>query len=563
MIHALTLAALLLPAADRPTGDRRQTRSVTLAPHGMVATSHPLAAQAGLQILIDGGNAVDAAIAANAVLGVVEPMSNGLGGDLFAVVWDAKTEKLYGLNASGRSPKAISRELLVEKGLDMVPLNGPLSWSLPGCASGWDALHGRFGSMPVPEILAPARGYAVDGFPVTEVIAHYWSRSQRLLAATPGGRSAFLKEDGSVPRVGDRMTNFPLARTLERLAGNGLQSFYHGDVADEMVAYSDSAGGLFTAEDFHGHAAEWVEPVSTHYRGHTVWELPPNGQGIAALQILNLLEPHDVAGMGHNTPEFLHLFVEAKKLAFADRARFYADPAMAEVPTAELVSKAYAAERAKLIDPARAASGIPPGDPKLGAGDTIYLTVVDKDRNCVSLIQSTYYGWGSGHVPADLGFMWQNRGNLFTLEEGHPNVLEGGKRPFHTIIPAFVTKDGKPWLSFGVMGGDMQPQGHVQILVNMIDHGMNLQLAGDVPRVRHFGSAQPTGAAENEGGGFVALESGIGKDTAAKLEQMGHQVRFDRDAGSFGGYQAILLDHGNRMLRGASESRKDGAAVGY
>ncbi|MBI4578523.1 MAG: gamma-glutamyltransferase, partial [Planctomycetes bacterium] len=477
------MTLLLAAPGDRPSGNPHQGRSVVMATHGMVATSHPLAAQAGIDILKQGGNAIDAAIAANAVLGVVEPMSCGIGGDLFAIVWDAKTRKLYGLNASGRSPYAASIEFFRDKGLSAIPTRGPLSWSVPGCVDGWETLRARFGAMSFPRILAPAIGCADEGFAVTEVIGNEWIATEERLQASPDAARTYLR-DGRAPRVGEKMTNRFLAATYKRIAEAGAADFYHGDIARRIVSFSEANGGLFTLKDFVDHRSTWVEPVSTTYRGYEVWELPPNGQGIAVLAILNLLEPYDIKGLGHNSAEFLHLFVEAKKLTYADRARFYADPDVVKnLPIAELISKPYADRRRRLIDPSRAALGVPPGDPRLSqGGDTVYITVVDKDRNAVSLIQSIYVGWGSGLVPGDLGFALQDRGTLFTLDPSHPNRLEPHKRPFHTIIPAMVTRDGLPWLCFGVMGGDMQPQGQVQVLCNLIDHGRNVQEAGAAAR---------------------------------------------------------------------------------
>ncbi len=537
-----------------------QHRSVVIAPNGMVATSHVLAAQAGVEILRRGGTAVDAAIATDAVLGVVEPMSCGIGGDLFAIVWDAKTRKLTGLNASGRSPFAANRQLFLDKGLKEIPETGPLSWSVPGCVDGWEMLRARFGKTSLAEILAPAIGYAENGFGVTEIIGRSWAGSTRVLSSTPGGARAYLK-DGRAPRIGERMTNADLARTYRLIAEGGRDAFYRGPIADAIVAYSRQAGGLFERRDFEEHTSEWVEPVSTSYRGYDVWELPPNGQGIAVLEMLNVLETYDLRRMGHNSPEFLHLFVEAKKLAFADRAAFYSDmDFFKDLPLAGLISKDYAERQRRRIDPNRAARVVDAGDAKIGRADTVYLTVVDKDRNAVSLIQSIYYGWGSGHVPGELGFMLQNRGTLFALDERHPNRIEPHKRPFHTIIPAMVTKEGRPWLSLGVMGGDMQPQGHVQVLINMIDHGMNVQAAGEAARCQHVGSSTPTGQIMSDGG-RVQLEPGFTDAAVRTLEEKGHRV--SRGQWGFGGYQAIMIDAESGLLYGGSDPRKDGAAVGY
>ena len=544
---------------DRPGKMPKQSRSVTLARQGIVATSHPLAAEAGLDILKAGGNAVDAAIAANAMLGVVEPMSCGIGGDLFVLYWDNKTQKLYGLNASGRSPYQLTREVFAKLGLDQIPDRGPLSWSVPGCVSGWEALRARFGSKPMAELLEASIQTAEQGFPVPEVIAHYWSGAPRAMADWPDSQATYLIA-GRAPRFGEIFRNPRLAASYRLIADKGPDAFYKGSIAERIARFSERHGGYLSLRDFAEHRSDWIEPVGTNYRGYDVWELPPNGQGIAALQMLNLLEPHDVRGMGIGSADYLHLLIEAKKLAFADRAKFYADPEKNRLPTAELISKPYAQERARLIDMRAANNHVPAGDPKLAHGDTVYLTVVDKDRNCCSLIQSLYYGFGSQVVPGDVGFALQNRGALFALDPTHLNALEPRKRPFHTIIPAMVTKNGQPWFCFGVMGGDMQPQGHVQVLVNLIDFGLNAQQAGDAARVRHFGSATPTGEPAQEGG-TVVVEPGIAEETVQSLRQRGHRVMRARDG--FGGYQGILIDAEHGVLHGATEARKDGAAVGY
>ncbi len=545
---------------DRPAAVPHQSRSAVVAGHGIVATSQPLAAEVGLDILKSGGNAADAAIATCAMMGLVEPMSCGMGGDLFAIYWDAKTEKLYGLNASGRSPYSLNIDVFRERGIDAIPSSGPLSWSVPGCVSGWEALAKRFGTMKFDRTLAPAIEYAENGFAVSEIIARGWRASENALNRWPDSAATYLPE-GRAPREGELFRNPNLADSFRRIAQDGSEAFYRGAIAERIVAFSEANDGFFAMRDFHDHHADWVEPVSTTYRGYDIWELPPNGQGIAALEMLNLLEPYDLASMGPGSPEYWHLFVEAKKLAFADRARFYADPAFEKLPVEELISKQYASRQGKRIDRDRAATNVPAGDPKLTHGDTIYLTVVDKDRNCCSFIQSNYYGFGSQVTPGDVGFVLQNRGALFALDNEHPNRLEPHKRPFHTIIPAMATKDGKPWLSFGVMGGDMQPQGHVQMLVNIIDFGMNVQLAGDAARVRHVGSATPTGRPANSAGGTVLVESGISEDVVDGLREKGHRVLYNR--GMFGGYQAILLDHQHGTLRAGSDPRKDGCAVGY
>ena len=559
----MTVAASLEVCAaeyDRPSKFPHQSRSVVVAKNGIVATSHPLAAQVGLDVLKAGGNAIDAAIATNAMMGVVEPMSCGIGGDLFVIYWDNKSQKLYGLNASGRSPYSLTREVFRQKELKEIPELGPLSWSVPGCVDGWETLRARFGTRPLAELLRPAIDTAETGFPVSEVIAGGWRGSVKNLSAWPDSSRVYLKQ-GRAPEHGEIMTLPELAATYREIAAHGRDVFYRGKIAQEIVAFSEANGGYFSLKDFADHTSDWIDPVSTTYRGYTVWELPPNGQGIAALQMLNLLEGFDLKSLGPKSPEYVHLLIEAKKLAFADRARFYADPAFEKLPVPQLISKAYADQQRPRIDLKKAAINLRAGVPKLEHGDTIYLTVVDQDRNCCSMIQSLYFGFGSQVVPGKVGFVLQNRGNLFALDDHHLNRLEPHKRPFHTIIPAMVTKDGKPWFSFGVMGGDMQPQGHVEVLINMIDFGMNPQMAGDASRIRHGGSETPTGTPEEPHGGTVYLESGFPVETLRQLEAMGHKL--DKSAGSFGGYQGILIDEKHGTLHGATDPRKDGAAVGY
>jgi gamma-glutamyltranspeptidase/glutathione hydrolase len=539
---------------------RGSRRSVVMAPCGMVATSQPLAAQAGIDILKAGGTAVDAAIAVNAVLGVVEPMSCGIGGDLFAIVWDAAAGTLTGLNASGRAPYAASIDLFTQKGLSRIPDRGPLAWSVPGCVDGWACLHSRFGRLAYGAVLAPAIEYAEHGFPVTDIIGRDWAGAEGVLFPWAESARVYLP-GGRAPRPGERFRNPDLAQTYRLIARDGREAFYAGEIADRIAACSETEGGLLSRADLRDHRSTWDDPVCTTYRGHTVWELPPNGQGIAALQMLNVLEGFNLSALGHNTAETLHLQIEAKKLAYADRAVYYADPAYAGVPVAALLSKEYAERQRSRIDLHRAAQAVPAGDPALERGDTAYMTVVDRDRNAVSLIQSLYHGFGSGVVPPGTGFPLQNRGRLFSLDPAHRNALQPHKRPFHTIIPAMVTKDGRPWLSFGLMGGAMQPQGHVQVLCNLIDFGMDIQEAGDAARFNHSGSAEPTGEPMAPGGGTVALEPGIPDDVAHTLVEMGHQVV--QAVHGFGGYQAILIDPDNGMLHGASEPRKDGCAIGY
>jgi gamma-glutamyltranspeptidase/glutathione hydrolase len=549
-------------AGPSPSGSRVPTRSEVIATHGMAATSHPLVSQVALDILKRGGTAVDAAIAANATMGLMEPTGNGVGGDLFAIVWDAKSQKLYGLNASGRSPQSLTlarlREELRKLDATKIPPRGPLPVSVPGTVDGWFELHGRFGKLPIKELLQPAIRYAREGFPVTEVIAEGWAANAQLLKQYPNFAETFMP-NGRAPRKGEVFRNPLLANTLAQIAEGGRDAFYKGDIAQRIEKYMRANGGYLSAADLGKHHSEWVEPVSTNYRGYDVWELPPNTQGVAALEMLNILEPYDLKSLGFGSPEYLHLFVEAKKLAFEDRARFYADPEFATIPLKTLLSKDYAAKRRALIRLDRAALEYPVDNKAIDQSDTIYMSVADEAGNMVSLIQSNYRGMGSGMTPDGCGFILQDRGELFSLKDGHPNVYAPGKRPFHTIIPAFVTRGGKPWLSFGVMGGAMQPQGHVQILVNLIDFGMNLQEAGDAPRVRHDGSSEPTDEVMRDGG-EVILEMGAFPATVKALQARGHKVKVEND-GDFGGYQAIQVSQG--VYFGASESRKDGAAQGY
>ncbi|MBI4718406.1 MAG: gamma-glutamyltransferase [Planctomycetes bacterium] len=564
-IRIMSACAALMPggleaqAGDRMTGAAFATRSEVIARHAAAATSQPLVTQIAIDILKQGGSAVDAAIAANAALGLMEPTGSGIGGDLFAIVWDAGTKKLYGLNGSGRSPYDLSLEHLRRQGLTSIPPYGPLPVTVPGCVDGWFELHHRFGRLPMSAVLAPAIAYAREGFPVSELIAHYWSRGGTKLKDQPNFAATFLPA-GRAPGKGDVFKNPDLARTYEALARDGRDAFYRGELTNVMVGFCERVGCFLRARDFAEHTSTWVDPVSTSYRGYEVWELPPNGQGIAVLQMLNILEAFDLRAMGHHSADYLHHLIEAKKIAFEDRARFYADPAFAPVPTAELISKPYAAGRRALLDPRQASQKLDPGDPRLAQGDTIYLTVADGERNMVSLVQSNYRGFGSGLVPDGLGFVLHDRGELFSLAEGHPNVYAPHKRPFHTIIPGFVTREGRPWLSFGVMGGDMQPQGHVQVLSNLIDFGMNVQEAADAARFHHQGSSEPTGERMSDGG-WVALESGIAVEVRRELAQRGHRITFESDG--FGGCQAILYDVRRDLYIAASESRKDGQAAGY
>jgi len=544
-------------AQDRITGHDFASRSEVIAASGMAATSQPLATQVALDILKRGGNAIDAAIAANAVLGVVEPTGCGIGGDLFALIWSAERDKLYGLNASGRSPRSLKLEYFKDNGYDVIPPFGPLPVSVPGCVDGWFEMHEMFGRLSIREILQPAINYARNGFPVTELIAFYLERNTQILAEYPNIKSVYMP-GGKCPSKGEIFKNPLLANTLEKIVKGGRNEFYRGTIARDIAAFMQKQGGFLSYEDLSRHHSEWVEPVSTNYRGYDVWELPPNGQGIATLQILNILEGLDIAGMGFGSTEYIHVFTEAKKLAFEDRAKFYADPLFAKAPVSQLISKRYAAERRKQINPQRAARIYNAGITE--AGNTVYLTVADREGNMVSLIQSNYRGMGSGMCPTGLGFVLQNRGEMFSLAPGHANVYAPGKRPFHTLMPGFITKNNRPWVSFGVMGGDMQPQGHAQIVINLIDFNMNLQEAGDAPRIYHTGSSEPTGQ-NMTSGGILHLESGFRTEVIQKLMTMDHIIQWD--LGGYGGYQAIMRDEKNKVWFGASESRKDGQAAGY
>src|SRR3984893_12614014 len=567
VIFFLFVVDLASAQIDRITGRNFATRSEVLARHGMVCTSVPAATQVGLDILKRGGNAVDAAIAANATLGLMEPVSNGIGGDLFAIVYNAKENKLYGLNGSGRSPLGLSydqmKSELAQVHRETIPPLGMLPISVPGTVDASAELHKKFGKLKLTDDLAPAIRYAEEGFPVTELIAYYWERSVPLYKNMPGGflETYTLDSKGRAPAKGDIFKNPALAKTLRLIGDKGRDAFYKGEIADKIDNFMQQNVGYLRKVDFEKHTSTWVDPVSTNYRGYDVFELPPNGQGIATLQILNILEGFDLKAMGRNSPETLHAMIEAKKIVWADRAKYYADPAFARIPLTKLLSKEYAAERRKLIDPTHAAKTVAAG--KIDNGDTIYMCTADDEGNMVSLIQSNYRGMGSGIVVPGLGFMFHDRGELFSMEPGHANVYAPGKRPFHTIIPGFVMKDGKPWEAFGVMGGGMQPQGHVQVLTNQIDFGLNVQEAGDASRWQHEGDNEPTGERMNEHGGYVNLESGIPAETQRELFLRGHEVRFD--VGGYGGYQAIKVEtyDGQRVYVGASESRKDGQAAGY
>jgi len=560
---SLTLSLLLslsgAPSMDRITGHTFATRSEVIAQHGMAATSQPLATQVALDVLKAGGSAVDAAIAANAMLNLVEPTGCGIGGDLFAIVWDGERKELVGLNSSGRSPAGLTLEEFERLGVKRIPKRGALPVSVPGCVEGWCMLHERFGKLPLTDVLAPAIRYAREGAPISELIAYYWVKNADKLKSYPGFAETFMP-GGACPKKGELFKNPGLAATFSAIAEKGRAGFYEGEIAATIARYVREQGGYLSEEDLKEHRSDWVTPVSANYRGYDVWELPPNGQGIAALQILNILEGYDVASYGFGSADYIHVFTEAKKLAFEDRAKFYADPDFAQIPVVGLISKEYAAERRKLIDLTRSADAYPAGNPALEEGDTVYLTVADSNGTMISLIQSNYRGMGSGMTPPGLGFILQNRGELFDLTPGRFNTYAPKKRPFHTIIPAFVTKDGAPYMSFGVMGGATQPQAHAQIVVNMIDFGMNLQEAGDAPRILHSRSSQPTGETMSDGG-LLTLESGIDYSQVRELVERGHTVGWN--VGSYGGYQAIRYDAQQGVYYGASESRKDGQAAGY
>lgn len=545
---------------DRLTGKTFTTRSEILARKGMAATSQPLATQVALDILKKGGSAMDAAIAANAMLGLVEPASCGIGGDIFAIVWSAADQKLYGFNGSGRAPKSLSIDHFVNEGMKYVPLYGPLPVTVPGCVDGWFELHGKFGKLPMDTLLAPAIAYGREGFPVSEVIAYEMASSYEGLKEQPGFAETYMPQ-GRPPKKGEVFQNPDLAETYAKIAEQGRDAFYKGAIAKIIASYMKKHGGFLSYEDLANHRSNWVDPVSINYRGFEVWELPPNGQGTAALQMLNLLETFDIASMGFGSPEYLHVLTEAKKLAYEDRAKFYADPEFNTIPIETLLSEAYTAERRALIDQNAAADSYPAGDMEIETGNTTYLTVADQEGNMVSLIQSIYSEFASGMVPDGLGFVLQNRGQMFNVQDpSHANAWEPGKRPFHTIIPAFITKEGKPWVSFGLMGGAVQPQGHAQIVVNLVDFGMNLQEAGDAPRMRHRGSSQPTGS-KMTNGGTLNLETGFHPETLRELRKKGHRIGFG--VGMYGGYQAIGVDWDQGVYSGASESRKDGQAAGY
>ncbi|MEX2272082.1 MAG: gamma-glutamyltransferase [Vicinamibacterales bacterium] len=551
LLCLLLLPTLMTPQlpGDRPTPNPRGTRSVVMARNGVIATSQPLASAAGLKVLQDGGNAIDAAVTAAAVLSVVEPTMNGIGGDLFAIVYDAKTRRLSALNASGRSGAAATPAYFAGRKLTTIPYRGELSVSVPGVIDGWSELLAKHGTIPLAQALQPAITHAREGYAVAEVLAWQWADAESTLARDPAAAKTFLIA-GRAPKPGEIFSNPNLAASLEAIAKGGRDAFYNGPLAEHISQDLQKRGGLLTADDFAAHRSDWVETISTNYRGYDVHEMPPNTQGIAALEMLNILEGFDLKAMGHNSGAYLHHLVEAKRIAFADRDAHLAAPdAVKPEAIKMMLSKEYAAKRRKDINPSRTSRTVPAGAPGREAmGDTIYLTVADRHGNVVSLIQSIYESFGSGIVAGDTGIVLHNRGSQFSLEASHPNVIAPRKRPFHTLVPAMVLKDGKPWLSFGVMGGDMQPQGHVQVLLNLIDFGMNVQEAGEAPRFRHTGTG-------------VALESAITPAARFYLDGRGH--RLINSIGVFGGFQGILIDPKTGVLMGGSDPRKDGLAIGY
>ena len=541
------------PSGDRPAGRICGTRSPVLARNGVIATSQPLASAAGLQVLQEGGNAIDAAVTAAAVLAVVEPPMTGVGGDLFALVYDGKSRTLKALNSSGRAGANARPEALRGRGMSGMPTHGPTTITVPGSVAGWSELLRSHGTVPFARALAPAIAYARDGYPIAEIVAAQWQAAAERIALDPGAAAAYLP-DGRPPRPGDVVRNPDLANTLEEVAAAGADAIYRGPIGRTIAEHVSRLGGFLTTADFTSHTSDWVTPISTTYRGYTLFEMPPNTQGFVALEMLNILEGFDIGGMGHNSADYLHVYTEATRIAFADRAAYLADPR--HVPPellATLISKPYAEERRRQIDTRRTA---PAYDPYVGRvtvntrarGDTVYLAAADRFGNAISLINSLFDSFGSGIVAPGTGVALHSRGSGFSLEPGHPNELAPGKRPFHTLIPGFLMKDGRPFMAFGVMGGDNQAQAHAQVVANVIDFGMNVQEAGEVARVRHF----------EEG---LAVESGIAESVRAELRQRGHALHDGR--GMMGGYQAVQMDTDAGVLRGGSDPRKDGLAIGW
>ncbi|HRB11439.1 MAG TPA: gamma-glutamyltransferase [Vicinamibacteria bacterium] len=551
-------SAQTIVPGDRPAGNIRGTRSAPQARHGMIATSQSLASAAGLKALQDGGNAIDAAITAAAVLAVTEPSMNGIGGDFFALVYDAKTKKVYGLDSSGRSSHRATPEEFARRGLKEVPGSGPLSVDVPGVVEGWSQMLSRFGTSPLSKVLQPAIGYARDGFGVHEIVAGDWEDATRKLSRDPAAAKTFLP-GGRAPRPGEIFRNENLAKSLELIAKEGRDAFYKGAIAQAIAADMKSRDGLIDLEDLAAHKADWVDPISTNYRGYDVLEMPPSTQGFVALEMLNLMEGFDVKAMGHNSADYLHLVSETKKIAFADRGAYLADrESMPKGILQMLISKDYAAKRRTEIDLRKAAAGYGAG--VLGGGtssldfagrdlgDTIYLTVADSQGNVVSLIQSLFASFGAGIVAGDTGITLHNRGSGFVLTPGHPNRIAPGKRPLHTLVPAMILKDAKPWVSFGVMGGDNQGQAHAQVVMNLVDFGMNVRDAGDAARVRHMGAS-------------LAVESGISAEVRKDLESRCHRITDGR--GAMGGWQAVMIDPKTGLMMGGSDLRKDGLAIGW
>ncbi|REL39076.1 gamma-glutamyltransferase [Rhodohalobacter sp. SW132] len=566
LISLLVFTDILHAQIDREAGESFATRSEVIGHRGMVATSQPLATQVGLDILRQGGNAIDAAIAANAAIGLMEPTGNGIGGDLFAIIWHAESEQLYAINASGRSPRNLSydelMEILDDKGEESIPAYDLLSVSVPGAVDGWFEMHDRFGSVPMSTILAEPIYYAEEGFPVSEAISMYWQRSAGFLSEQPGAFEETFTIDGRGPEKGEMFRNPDLGNTFRLLAEQGRDAFYRGEIAEKIDEWMIENEGYLRFEDFEQHTSEWVDPVTVNYRGYDIYQIGGNNQGTAVLQMLNILEGYDLSEKGFGSAEVLHLMTEAKKLAYEDRAKHYADSDFYDQPTDHLLSKVYAEDRRELIGD-RAMNDVTTGVDVMEDGDTIYLTTADNRGNMVSLIQSNFRGMGTGFVVPGTGFSFQNRGELFSLDPNHPNVYEPGKRPFHTIIPGFAMKDGRPWFSFGNMGGAYQPVGHVSIITNVIDFGMNIQEAGDAFRWMHNGSTEPTevGDASLDDGGTLNVESGIDYDVVRELRRRGHTVRIGESF--FGRYQGIMYDHEKGVYYGASESRFDGQAAGY
>jgi len=544
-ILLFVVAALFSGGQDRNARSVSGSRSPVLARNGMVCTSQPLATAAGLRILQQGGNAVDAAVAAAAVLNVVEPMMTGIGGDVFALVYWSKTGELAGLNASGRAPYAMDLEYMKKKGYDRFPEHGPDTVTVPGALDGWVALVERFGRLKMEQVLATAIEYAENGFPVSEIIVNQWTSEIDLLRKDEWAAKTYLV-NGRAPSHGEIVSNKNLGGTFRKIAAAGRKAFYEGEIAEKIVRAVRAKGGVLSARDLAEYKSEWVQPISVNYKGYDVYELPPNGQGLTALIMLNILEGLDLKAWGHNSADYLHHLVEAKKLAFADRGRYIADPGFARIPLERLLSKSYAAARRKLIQPEKAAEEYKPGE--MEQSDTVYLTVADKDHNVVSFINSLSSMWGSGIVAGDAGICLQNRGALFSLDPKSWNKVEPHKRPLHTIIPAMVMKDNRPYFSFGVMGGDNQPQGHVQVFLNLVEFGMTVQEAGEAPRFRHTA-------------GRLGLESGIGPEVRRILDLRGHTVVTMTDG--YGGFQGILIDPKTGVLMGGSDPRKDGCAMGW